>query len=144
MFDYYSNANLNAKFTASSGLSWCIISILLLAICFWSSLQVPKPMTFLFSARAWPISERVPKAPEIAIETLNNRINLGLDIGAIDSLSEFSDQAKPRNFVYSIGLDFLRSCFKPNSKPFEDFRNVVMMNLSKNTYTKDKIYDFAN
>ena len=77
-------------------------------------------------------------------ETLNNRINLGLDIGANDSLSDFSDQAKPRNFIYSIGLDFLRSCFKPNNKTFKDFRNLVMMNLSKNKYTKNKIYDFAN
>ena len=77
-------------------------------------------------------------------ENLYDRISLGLDIGAIDFLSDFSDLLKPRNFVYSLSLDFLRNCFKLNSKPFKDFRNLVMMNLSKNKYAKNKIYDFAN
>ncbi len=77
-------------------------------------------------------------------EILNDRINLGLDIGSIDSLSNFSDQAKPRNFIYSISLDLLRNCFKSNRRPFKDLRNIVMMNLNNNNYTKDKIYDFAN
>ena len=77
-------------------------------------------------------------------ENLNDRISLGLDIGATDFLSDFSDHSKPRNFVYSFSLDLLRNCFKLNSKPFKEFRNLVMMNLNKSNYAKNKIYDFAN
>ena len=75
---------------------------------------------------------------------LIERINYGLDIGSTDSLSEFSDQTKPRNFVYSMGLDFLRSCFKPNNKPFKDLRNIMMTNINKSDYAKNRIYEIAN
>ncbi len=75
---------------------------------------------------------------------LIDRINYGLDIGSTDSLSEFSDQTKPRNFVYSMGLDFLRSCFKPNNKPFKDLRNIMMTNINKSDYAKNRIYEIAN
>ena len=75
---------------------------------------------------------------------LIERINYGLDIGSSDSLSEFSDQTKPRNFVYSMGLDFLRSCFKPNNKPFKDLRNIMMTNINKSDYAKKRIYEIAN
>ena len=75
---------------------------------------------------------------------LIERINCGLDIGSTDSLSEFSDQTKPRNFVYSIGLDFLRNCFKPNNNPLKDLRNIMMININKNNYAKKKIYEIAN
>ena len=75
---------------------------------------------------------------------LIDRINYGLDIGSTDSLSEFSDQTKPRNFVYSMGLDFLRSCFKPNNKPFKDLRNIMMTNINKSDYAKKRIYEIAN
>ena len=75
---------------------------------------------------------------------LIERINYGLDIGSTDSLSEFSDQTKPRNFVYSMGLDFLRSCFKPNNKPFKDLRNIMMTNINKSDYAKNRIYEIAD
>ena len=75
---------------------------------------------------------------------LIERINYGLDIGSTDSLSEFSDQTKPRNFVYSMGLDFLRSCFKPNNKPFKDLRNIMMTNINKSDFAKNRIYEIAN
>ena len=35
---------------------------------------------------------------------LNQKINLGLDIGSSDILHEYSNQIKPRNFIYSIGI----------------------------------------
>ena len=34
---------------------------------------------------------------------LRTKINLGLDVGSSDILNEFSNVAKPRNFIYSIG-----------------------------------------
>ena len=39
---------------------------------------------------------------------LNQKINLGLDIGSADVLSEFSQEIKPRNFIFSTGSDLLK------------------------------------
>ena len=44
----------------------------------------------------------------------------------------------------SLGLDFLRSCFKPNNKPFKDARNILMTNINKSNYAKNKIYELAD
>ena len=43
-----------------------------------------------------------------------------------------------------MGLDFLRSCFKPNNKPFKDLRNIMMTNINKSDYAKNRIYEIAN
>tara|TARA_B100000700_G_scaffold319941_1_gene416230 strand:+ start:583 stop:1734 length:1152 start_codon:yes stop_codon:yes gene_type:complete len=75
---------------------------------------------------------------------LFDRISCGLDIGLSDSLSEFSDQTKPRNFVYSMGLDFLRNCFKPYNKSLKDLRNIMILNINKSDYAKNKIYEIAD
>ena len=42
---------------------------------------------------------------------LRSKLNLGLDIGSPDILSEFSDEIKPRNFVFSVGVDLLKNSF---------------------------------
>ena len=42
---------------------------------------------------------------------LNKKINLGLDIGSSDILAEFSDEMKSKNFVFSVGVDFLKNYF---------------------------------
>ena len=76
--------------------------------------------------------------------TLSNKLNLGLDIGSLDVLEEFSDEIKPRNFVYSIGIDFLRKTFYINDKSFKSFRNLIISNLGKNNFAKDFAYDVAN
>ncbi len=75
---------------------------------------------------------------------LKNKLNLGLDIGSLDVLEEFSDEIKPRNFVYSIGIDFLRKTFAINDKSFKSFRNLIISNLGKNNFAKDFAYDVAN
>jgi len=59
-------------------------------------------------------------------------------------LEEFSDEIKPRNFVYSIGIDFLRKTFAINDKSFKSFRNLIISNLGKNNFAKDFAYDVAN
>jgi len=49
---------------------------------------------------------------------LKNKINLGLDIGSSEILSEVSNETQPRNFIYSLGIDFLKNCFSFQKKYF--------------------------
>jgi 2-octaprenyl-6-methoxyphenol hydroxylase len=77
-------------------------------------------------------------------KTLTNKINLGLDIGSSDILSEFSDEIKPRNFVHSIGIDFIKNCFSFEKKIFKDFRNKIITKLNKNNFVKNQFLNFAD
>ena len=77
-------------------------------------------------------------------KTLSNKINLGLDIGSVDILSQFSDEVKPRNFAFSITIDLLRNYFNFNNKPFKNLRNEILINLNKSNIAKKIIYNFAN
>ena len=75
---------------------------------------------------------------------LANRINLGLDIGSYDILSEYSDEIKPRNLIYSLGIDFIRNCFSIENKSFNLIRNKIITKLNKNSLAKDIFYNIAN
>ena len=77
-------------------------------------------------------------------KTLEQKLNLGLDIGSLDVLKEFSDEITPRNFVYSIGIDLLRKTFSINDKSFKSLRNYIISNLNKNNFAKDFTYNIAN
>ena len=77
-------------------------------------------------------------------KTLSDKINLGLDIGSVDILSQFSDEVKPRNFAFSITIDLLRNYFNFNNKPFKNLRNEILINLNKSNIAKKIIYNFAN
>lgn len=77
-------------------------------------------------------------------KTLKNKINLGLDIGSSDILSEFSKEIKPRNFAYSLGIDFIRNSFSIDKKIFKDLRNKFISKLNKNQFTKDIFYNLAD
>ena len=70
---------------------------------------------------------------------LEDKINLGLDIGSSDVLSEFSNKAKPRNFSFSIGSDLLK-----NALPFKKIRNDIFKILNKSNFAKDVVFDVAN
>ena len=70
---------------------------------------------------------------------LNKKINLGLDIGSLDILSEFSDEIKPRNFAFSIGVDFLK-----NSLSFKKLRNNALKILNKNNFAKNIFFNIAD
>ena len=48
---------------------------------------------------------------EILQKIIKNKISLGLDIGSLDTLSDFSLQTKANNSVYSFGIDFAKSIF---------------------------------
>ena len=68
--------------------------------------------------------------------TLKNKITLGLDIGSEDALSEFSQATKPRNLVYLLAIDFMKSFFSVQEKNFKSLRNKIIINLNKNNTTK--------
>ena len=75
---------------------------------------------------------------------LKNKINLGLDIGSSDILSEFSSEIKSRNLAYSLGIDFIKKGFALQKRPIKNFRDQVIKVLDQNYYIKDIFYNIAN
>ena len=70
---------------------------------------------------------------------IGEKINLGLDIGSLDVLSEFSNIIKPRNFSFSLGSDLLKSALS-----FKKARNDIFKILNKSNFAKDVMFDVAN
>ncbi len=70
---------------------------------------------------------------------LKEKINLGLDIGSSDVLSDFTNETKPRNFSFSMGSDLLK-----NALSFKVPRNNVFKILNKSNFAKNIIFDIAN
>ena len=70
---------------------------------------------------------------------LSKKINLGLDIGSSDILSEFSNETKPRNFAFSICVDFLKNSFSSKK-----LRNDVLKILNKSNFAKDILFNIAD
>ena len=70
---------------------------------------------------------------------LTQKINLGLDIGSFDVLSEFSSETKPRNFAFSVGVDLLKNSFS-----YKKLRNSILMILNKSNFAKDIFFEIAN
>ena len=75
---------------------------------------------------------------------LKEKINLGLDIGTYDVLSEYSKKIKARNFAFSVSLDVLKSTFSINNKYFKNIRNNVVKKINKNNFIKDIFFSIAN
>ena len=42
-----------------------------------------------------------------------------------DILNEFSDEVKPKNFIYSIGIDIIRNCFNSRNSSFQNIRKTT-------------------
>ena len=70
---------------------------------------------------------------------LTKKINLGLDIGSSDILSEFSSETKPRNFAFSVASDLLK-----NSLYFKKPRNDLLKMLNKSNLVKDIFFNIAD
>lgn len=70
---------------------------------------------------------------------INKRIDLGLDIGASDVLSEFTNNVKPRNFMFTIGSDVLKS-----SLSFKKARNDLFKILNKSSLVKNIALNIAD
>ena len=75
---------------------------------------------------------------------LRDKINLGLDIGSTDILSEFSDEIKPKNFIYSVGIDIIRNCFNSKNNSVQNIRNAFIKKLNKNNFAKNIFYNIAD
>ena len=70
---------------------------------------------------------------------LNKKINLGLDIGSSDILSEFINEISPRNFVFAAGSDLLK-----NSISSKKIRKNFLRILNKSNFVKDIIFSVAD
>jgi len=75
---------------------------------------------------------------------LRDKINLGLDIGSRNILNEFSNEIKPKNFIYSIGIDIVRNCFNSRNNSFQSIRNEFIKKLNKNNFAKNIFYNIAD
>mgnify|MGYP000170260955 FL=1 len=72
-------------------------------------------------------------------KVLEQKISLGLDIGSLDILSEFSNKSKPRNFSFLIGSDILKSLLS-----FRKARNNIFKILNKSNFAKDIFFNIAD
>ena len=70
---------------------------------------------------------------------LKEKINLGLDIGSSEILSDFTNETKPRNFSFSLGSDILKNILSLK-KP----RNDAFKILNKSDFAKSIIFDIAD
>ena len=77
-------------------------------------------------------------------EILKSKINLGLDIGCSEILSEVSDKTKSRNFIYSLGIDFLKNYFSLKRESIKNFRNQTLILFNKNNFIKDAFFNLAD
>ena len=77
-------------------------------------------------------------------EILENKINLGLDIGTTDVLSEFSSEIKARNFIYSLGIDLIKNGFSSQKRIIKLFRNNAISILNKNNFAKNIFFNLAD
>ena len=75
---------------------------------------------------------------------LRKKINLGLDIGSSDILSEFSKETKPRNFAFSVSVDLLKNSFSIRNKYFKKIRNNILKTLNRNNFVKDIFFNIAD
>jgi len=75
---------------------------------------------------------------------LKSKVNLGLDIGSTDILSEFSQEMKPRNFAFLMGVNFLKNSFSVKNENFKNVRNHVIKKLNKNDFFKFFLFDIAD
>jgi 2-octaprenyl-6-methoxyphenol hydroxylase len=75
---------------------------------------------------------------------LKKKMDLGLDIGSSDILSEFSNESRPRNFAFSLSVDILKNYFSIENDYFKELRNNLLKNLNKNNYIKSVFFNIAN
>jgi 2-octaprenyl-6-methoxyphenol hydroxylase len=78
------------------------------------------------------------------VKILGKKINLGLDIGSLDILSEFSKETKSTNFAFSFGLDVLKNSFDIKNTYLKNIRNNVIKNLNRNELFKNIFFNIAN
>ena len=75
---------------------------------------------------------------------LQKKLNLGLDIGSSDILSEFSKETKPRNLAFSLATDILKNSFATKNKYFQKARNIFLVKINDNKLIKDIFFGVAD
>ena len=70
---------------------------------------------------------------------LKKRIGLGMDIGSSDILSEFSNEVRPRNFMFSASVNVLK-----NSISYNRIRDKLFKILNRSDITKNLFLKIAN
>ena len=75
---------------------------------------------------------------------LKNKVSLGLDIGSDDILAALSNEIKPQNFVYSLGIDFLKKGFSFKGRTLKEIRNKIISLFNKNNFLKSLFFNFAD
>ncbi len=75
---------------------------------------------------------------------LRKKINLGLDIGSLNILSEFTKEMKSINFIFSFGVDTLKNSFSIQNTYLKIIRNNIMKKLNKNEFVKNIFFNIAN
>ena len=72
------------------------------------------------------------------------KIDLGLDLGTVDILSELSNEIKPKNFVYSFGIDFVKYFFSYEKKAFRNLRSKILNKLDNNDFVKNIFFNIGD
>ena len=75
---------------------------------------------------------------------IKNKINLGLDIGDSNILSEFTDKIKSTNFIHSIGINFIKDIFSVEKESLKKIRDEIMSNVNNNNFLKGLFYNIAD
>jgi 2-octaprenyl-6-methoxyphenol hydroxylase len=75
---------------------------------------------------------------------LQKKINLGLDIGSADILSEFSNETKPGNLAFSLATDMLKNSFAIKNKYFKKVRNTFLGKINDNKLIKNIFLQVAD
>ena len=75
---------------------------------------------------------------------LKDKIRLGLDVGSISTLSEFTKKTKVKNFVYSFGIDLIKKNFSLEKKYLKELRSNILKVANKNVLLKEVLFNIAN
>ena len=74
---------------------------------------------------------------EILEKILKSKIDLGLDLGDLTALNEFSEKVKYKNFVFANSIDFTHYIFSKKNTFFKKIRNFTLDQINQQTKVKD-------
>ena len=77
-------------------------------------------------------------------EIIKKKIALGLDLGSSLILSEFNNDTRANNFVYSTGIKIIKKIFTTNNIIFKNLRNYSTLKLNKNKNFKSFFINLAD
>ena len=77
-------------------------------------------------------------------KSLKSKIDIGLDIGSSDILTEYTNQIKPRNLIYCLGIDSIKNLFAKDHQTLKSIRNFLISKLNNNNFVKKYLYNIAD